>query len=114
MKLILENIDIPSVNHYWKACNHRRYISKRGIDFKLILSTKAIKSGFKPITGNVQVNIIWHCSKKGRGDLDNKFKAILDSLKGIAYHDDDQVMKICAEKKQHTGFSALEVEVLAI
>lgn len=116
MKLKLENIEIPSVNHYWKNDyrHGRTYISHQGKEFKEIFRHEAFKVGFKPIDGNVQVNLIWHCTKKGRGDLDNKFKVLFDSLKGLAYHDDKQITKIIAEKRQYSGFSGLEIEIKAI
>lgn len=39
--------------------------------------------------------MVWHRkTEKSRGDTDNRIKVILDSLIGIAYHDDIQVQEI--------------------
>lgn len=43
-------------------------------------------------------------------DIDNVIKAILDGLNGVAYHDDNQVIKVVAEKHYaDKPFVAVEV-----
>jgi Holliday junction resolvase RusA-like endonuclease len=34
----------------------------------------------------------------GKGDIDNYVKAVLDSLNGVAYYDDSQIVKLFAAK----------------
>jgi Holliday junction resolvase RusA-like endonuclease len=43
-------------------------------------------------------------------DVDNIIKAVLDGLNGVAYHDDNQVIKVCGEKF-YSAEPFVEVEV---
>ena len=45
-------------------------------------------------------------------DIDNVIKAVLDGLNGVAYHDDNQVIKVTAEKF-YSDNPFVSVEVLA-
>ena len=112
LNLLLGETNIPSVNHYWVTSGRRRFISKLGVEFKELMQDTAINAGFTPLLCDVQVHIIWSCAKKGRGDVDNKLKVILDSLIGIAYTDDSQVERILIERKKGTGCNELSVSVV--
>jgi Holliday junction resolvase RusA-like endonuclease len=46
------------------------------------------------------------------GDLDNTLKAILDSLNGIVYVDDRQIISIYAERHDDKSNPRAEIEVL--
>ena len=48
----------------------------------------------KPLTGSVKVSLSFLLKDRRRRDLDNLSKAILDSLNGIAYLDDKQVVDL--------------------
>lgn len=89
-----------SVNHYWRQNRKTNivYVSLKAQEFrKFVWAT--YKTKYKPFDEDVAItNIILHpkMTKSGNQykkvcDIDNPFKCILDSLKGIAYHDDAQV-----------------------
>ena len=86
----------PSVNNYWIATGNRRFISKRGREFKdavliYCLQHKIPKLG----EHDVIVGIVLHPRSKLLMDIDNCAKAILDSLEGARIIDDDkQVVKL--------------------
>jgi crossover junction endodeoxyribonuclease RusA len=85
----------PSVNNYWIANGHRRFISKRGVEFKNAVMAYCIE--FRtPNFGNqvVWVEIVLHPRNKRLQDIDNVLKPILDSLIGIVYDDDVQVQSL--------------------
>ena len=85
----------PSVNNYWAASGHRRFISKRGVEFKNAVQAYCIE--FRtPSFGNqaVWVEIVLHPRNKRLQDIDNVLKPILDSLIGIVYDDDVQVQSL--------------------
>lgn len=70
---------------------HRRYISKRGNEFKeavriYCLQHKIPKLGMQDVT----VQIVLHPRSKILMDIDNCAKAILDSLEGAHIFDDDK------------------------
>ena len=85
----------PSVNNYWIASGHRRFISKRGKEFKEFVEEYCktnVDKGFGGV--DVRVTIILHPRSKILMDVDNCSKAILDSLQGILYEDDVQVQQL--------------------
>ena len=89
----------PSVNCYYLASGHRRYISKRGMEFK-----KAVALACKDLQGfeghPVELSIILHPRDKRLMDIDNCGKAICDSLQGYVYDDDQQVWKLTIERAE--------------
>lgn len=90
----------PSVNNYWIASGHRRFISKRGREFKdavwiYMLEHKIKKLGAEP----VQIYIKLHPRSKVLMDIDNCSKAILDSIQDAGIiNDDKQVQKLTIER----------------
>ena len=89
----------PSVNAYWMASGHRRYISKRGMDF-----TRAVAQACKDLPSYqdqpVELSIILHPRDKRLMDIDNCGKAICDSLQEYLYEDDQQVWKLTIERAE--------------
>lgn len=87
----------PSVNSYWLQSGKRRYISKRGVEFK-----KAVHEILDGVTGfgdaPVEVSIILYPRDKRLLDIDNCCKAIMDSMNGIIFDDDQQVWRLSVER----------------
>lgn len=89
----------PSVNSYWLQSGNRRYISKRGQKFKADVSNICIgMQGFGD--DPVEISIILYPRDKRLLDIDNCCKAILDSLQGFIYNDDQNVWKLTIERGQ--------------
>lgn len=87
----------PSVNSYWLQSGKRRYISKRGVEFKK--AVHAILDGVKGFgDAPVEVSIILYPRDKRLLDIDNISKAVLDSMNGIVFDDDQQVWKLTIER----------------
>jgi crossover junction endodeoxyribonuclease RusA len=86
----------PSVNNYWMASGHRRYISKRGMDFKNEVRVYCLQHKIPKLGSfDVAVGIVLHPRSKILMDIDNCSKAILDSLEGAGIiNDDKQVAKL--------------------
>jgi len=99
-----------SVNNYWLTSGHRRYISKRGMEFKNA-AAEACKGlqGF----GNqpVEVAIILYPRDKRLLDIDNISKCILDSLQGYIYEDDQQVWKLTIERAEKIKGGGCDVTI---
>jgi crossover junction endodeoxyribonuclease RusA len=87
----------PSVNAYYFSSGKRRYISKRGVEFKTAVKeicTDLPSFGDQPI----EISIVLYPRNKRLLDIDNVCKAILDSMNGILYTDDQQVWKLSVER----------------
>ncbi len=86
----------PSVNTYWRANGHRRFISPAGVKFtnevsQIVQEVNPRRFGDK----QVAVSIVIHPRSKRKFDLDNTLKAILDALmKANVYNDDSQIERI--------------------
>lgn len=83
----------PSVNSYWRANGHRRYISKEGVEFTKAVDLIVKQNGAKSFEDRrVAMSVMIHPRSKRKFDLDNTLKAILDALmKADMYNDDSQI-----------------------
>jgi crossover junction endodeoxyribonuclease RusA len=82
----------PSVNSYWRANGHRRFISEEGVIFKnavaeYVIDNNIEKMGDAPLV----VFISLFPRDKRRTDIDNRVKAVLDSLQDAGVYDDDSM-----------------------
>ena len=75
-------------------------------EFKDELGYFALKAmeGREPLKGRIQLHAEFFKKRRGItksnwGDVDNFLKAVLDSLNGICYKDDGQVVQVSAVKK---------------
>jgi len=87
------------------ANGKRRYNSARYTEFKEELGYFAFQAmgGREPLKGCVRVSAEFYkkccgVSKGSWGDVDNFLKAVLDSLNGICYADDGQVVEVTGRK----------------
>jgi len=90
----------PSINNYWIASGHRRFISQRGRDFKAAVFTYVIDNK-TPNLGSipVQIDIILRPRSKKLMDIDNCIKPILDAIQDAGVIDDDvQVARVSIER----------------
>jgi len=58
-----------------------------------------------PIRDDVAVRIVWVRERRA-GDVDNRVKATLDTLKGIAFTDDAQVARLSVERSDDIATAA--------
>ena len=105
----------PSVNHLYQTYSKNgriiRTMTKEGLQFKKALSLLAKAKKFKLIEGDCSLEYTLYCSKKGRTDLDNTLKAIQDSLEGIAYKNDSQIVEIVARKIRNSNKDGFHIVV---
>ena len=89
----------PSANRYWRHVGRNVVLSAeakayRDTVFNAYLTANRHQRIAFP-TQAVEVRLEWHRGAK-RGDLDNRIKQVLDSLRGLAYKDDKQIAAITA------------------
>lgn len=98
--LILELPWPPSVNHYWVASGHRRYISRKGIEFRKCVLVACQDNDIK-FDGPVSITIGAYPPDRRKRDLDNILKGLLDSLEyAEIYKNDNQVARLFIERKE--------------
>lgn len=123
----LEQIEVrgvipPTVNHMYinkiigigKKKRIMRVKTTIAHNFIKLLNTEAKKVYKEPISIDKEVILYYtlYCDKKGRSDLDNTFKAIQDSLEGIAFENDKQITEIHAKKVRFAGFDGFDIKVV--
>ena len=100
----------PSTNAYWGTSGKRRYISKRGVEFKK--AVHEICAGIEGYQGKpVEINIVLYPRDKRLLDIDNCCKAILDSMNGLMYDDDQQVWKLTVERGEKIKGGGCKVSI---
>ena len=113
----LEPVPFPRPQSHGKA----RFNPKRYSDFKDALGyiAKTAFRGQAPFQGEVKLSADFYRPKPKRsdkvsyiGDVDNYLKAVMDSLIGIAYLDDRQVVEIHARKIFGNPHIEIELEEL--
>ena len=89
-----------SVNAYWLASGKRRYISKRGVEFKRCVKEIWEASNHQGFgSSKVEFNVLLFPRDNRLMDIDNMLKCLGDSLQDAgAFDDDQQVWKITIER----------------
>jgi Holliday junction resolvase RusA-like endonuclease len=105
----------------------RLFDPKKSSDWKQFIALRANSEGVKPFPQGVALSMVvsFHLSRPAsvsakkrpypvcKPDLDNYIKAAKDGLKGIAWHDDSQVIRISAEKR-YSDTPGIRITVEAI
>lgn len=101
----------PSLNAYYRTWKGRILISKEGRGYRAKVALAAI--GTRPLQGPVAVTARLYRPAR-RGDLDNSLKALFDSLNGVAWVDDAQVVELHALRRDDKTRPRVEVVVNAL
>ena len=103
----------PSVNTYWRANGHRRFISKAGVDFKQAVAEYVIEHKI-PKYGSQRLGlaITLFAPNKRKFDLDNRLKATLDALQDAGVFDDDEQVDILLVKRGEIVKNGLAVVII--
>lgn len=98
----------------------RAYTPQKTRDFERLIKAMArIQYKGEPLDGPISATIVFLIKKPKtvkreypivKSDLDNYIKAALDSLNGIAFHDDCQVIEINASKK-YNDFGGIFIDI---
>lgn len=83
----------PTVNTYWRHVNNRTILSKGAREYKAAVKDQAWLQKFAKLYEKpVRLTFVVYRPDNRRRDLDNLLKSMLDSLTGILYLDDSQVV----------------------
>lgn len=83
----------PSINSYWRANGHRRFISKEGMLFRERVAEYIADYKVPHLGGSVrlQMEIVLYPRDRRVQDIDNRVKALWDALEGWVYENDSQI-----------------------
>lgn len=81
----------PSVNTYYRRGAHATYMSKSGREFKSKVADYIVESGTPKLgAARLSLEIVLWPKDKRKYDIDNRIKALLDSLQDAGVFDDDE------------------------
>jgi crossover junction endodeoxyribonuclease RusA len=87
----------PSANRYWRTFRGRAVKSAEARAYRQLVAVLATTHRLEPLRGDLDVTLTWYRQAR-RGDLDNRAKAILDALNGLAWGDDRQIRRLLLER----------------
>ena len=114
-----QRFEIPfrsdSVNTHWRTAKYGgQYLSKAGRQFRENVQNFIKTQKHITFTGKIKVNIELYFKDNRKKDIDNYFKAILDSFNGFLYTDDSFIYQLKGSKKLgcDRDYFVIEVEEL--
>lgn len=102
-----------SANRYWRTFRGRMVVSAEAKAYKEQAGWLARAAGAELLTGDVSLTVRVYRPAK-RGDLDNAIKILIDSMQGILYENDSQIVRIVAERYDDKHNPRVEVEAAAV
>jgi len=100
----------PSANSLTAVVQGRRVKTREHRRYATVVSSIASREGVSLLEGEVVLRVDVYRPRR-QGDLDNTLKAVQDSLKGIAWRDDKQVVEIVARRFEDKDNPRIEIEV---
>lgn len=85
----------PSANSYWKIFKNRMYVTREAKEYKKRVAKELLEMGIKPRGGDISISICVYRPQR-RGDLDNTFAVLLDSLNKTLWTDDGNIVALAA------------------
>ena len=108
MKLVLPYP--PSLNAYYRNVRGMVLLSREGRAYKMAAGMAALQQRVAKQDGLLLVAIKVFRPQR-RGDLDNSAKAILDSLNGIAWDDDSQIVELHLYRSDDKANPRVEIDI---
>jgi crossover junction endodeoxyribonuclease RusA len=100
----------PTLNHLRAIVRGRMVKTAEARRYEARVQSEAVKQGARLLVGPVSV-VVRAYRPRRIGDLDNALKALFDSLKGIAWNDDSQVVHIEAHRFDDKDRPRVELEI---
>ena len=98
----------PSLNSLYRYGRGKVYLSPEGHTYKEYVRLLATHQGATIMEGALAVSLWFYNS---RMDSDNGQKVLLDSLQGIAYHNDAQIIELHIYKRQDEDEPRVDIEI---
>lgn len=114
-ELFLE-LPLPlSVNSYWGFHGHRRFLTKKAVEFKEQVAHIVSQQSIRFEDSRLSVSIRLHFRDNRKTDLDNRIKGLFDALVSAGLFDDDsQIDEIHVFRGKSTKLGKSLVKVVAL
>lgn len=107
----------PSANRYWRSIviggSVRVLVSSEAREYKRRCAAIAAVACPSPLEGPLGMSLAVFRPMR-RGDLSNRIKVIEDAMQGVVFHDDNQVIRIDAQRHDDKTNPRVEVVVWQI
>ena len=91
----------PSVNHYWGQSGNRRFIGKKGVQFRKDVIEAVHVAGVIALEGRLCVHVNLYPPDKRKRDIDNVLKSTLDACEHAGcYENDSQIDELHIIRKE--------------
>ena len=113
MKIILKGNPISNNSIYKRGKGKSFYMTDKAEALKNDYAWQAVvQVGNKELlSGKLEVKIKLYFEDKRKHDIDNYGKLLLDSISGIVYDDDSQIIKMQVEKFHDRENPRIEIEL---
>jgi Holliday junction resolvase RusA-like endonuclease len=103
----------PSANTYWKPARGRGLVpSDEATAYKRQVARAVAVARVQPLFGPVHLFLTVYRPRR-QGDLDNSLKVLNDALNGVAWLDDEQVVRIHAVREDDAASPRVELHATA-
>ena len=108
IKLLIKPI---SVNHAYPSSRYgRRFLSAEGKLYKALIAEAALKECSQKLIGPIKIKYVFIFKDRRRRDVDDYVKLAQDSLTGIWFEDDCQIVELIARKEYSSEEYSIEIE----
>jgi endodeoxyribonuclease RusA len=109
-------VSIPALTTFAMAVGLRPISANRAPSprYTQQIRQAAAAQGARVLAGPLYARITWFQLRRAHGDVDNIAKRILDSLKGVAFQDDDDVVRCLTQKAVADASGSFALNTLEI
>ncbi len=105
----------PSVNHYWGQVGKRRFIGKRGVEFRKAVAEACLDAGVEALEGRLAVHVALFPPDRRKRDVDNVLKSLLDACEHAGcYESDSQIDELHIVRQEVKKGGGCTVVILPI
>jgi len=105
----------PSVNHYWGQFGKRRFIGKRGKEFRIAVAEECTGQGIQALEGRLSMYVSLFPPDKRKRDIDNVLKSLLDACEHAGcYESDSQIDELKIVRSENRKGGGCSVIILSL
>ena len=105
----------PSVNHYWGQLGSRKFLGKKGKEFREAVFLCSLNARQGALNERLYMEVYLYPPDKRKRDIDNVLKPLLDAMEHAGcYENDSQIDKLCVTRREVTPQGSCYVEIKTI